>query len=119
MSTKIVLYYANWCGHCHAFMPVWEELGKTINEKGLNISTESIEDGKMNEQQKGMIDGFPTIHIIKGDNILKYSGKRDVDSILKFCYQDGESGNIQKGGKNKMDDEYKIKYLKYSLLSLQ
>ena len=30
-GTKLVLFYADWCGHCKKIKPVWDETAKEVN----------------------------------------------------------------------------------------
>jgi Thioredoxin domain-containing protein len=85
---KIILYYANWCGHSRNFLPEWEKLKKEIENSELkNVIVaqqyECDKDKKMCEQNN--IRGFPTmiLHKINGDNV-NYQNERTVESILDF-----------------------------------
>lgn len=62
MSAKVVLYYANWCPHCHNFMPEWNKLIKMLNNNG--IKTEQYDYVKNpSPADKEKIGGFPTIKL--------------------------------------------------------
>lgn len=74
----LVKYYAPWCGHCKALVPVWEELGKDL---------ESVEDliiakfdATVNEVSGLEIRGYPTLKFYpKGDKTgMDYSGDRQL-----------------------------------------
>lgn len=81
-NPSIVLIYANWCGYCHHFMPIWEQLEKNLN----NINIYKIESS--NEFAKKIkISGFPTIYFINKDEVIQYDSSRDYDSIKKFIHK--------------------------------
>lgn len=91
MKKEIILYYADWCGHCNTFKPVWEQLKKKCVSKG--IITKEYESSS-SECTKANISGYPTIRfkIYKtytnknkhGPHIEKeFTGKRDIDTILE------------------------------------
>lgn len=62
MSAKVVLYYANWCPHCHNFMPEWNKLIKMLNNNG--IKTEQYDYVKNpSPADKEKVGGFPTIKL--------------------------------------------------------
>ena len=35
MPAEVVLYYADWCPHCHNFMPEWQKLTQMLNKNGI------------------------------------------------------------------------------------
>lgn len=82
----MVLFYADWCGHCKTLKPVWNEAAKKANTDGKRMVMIDV-GGKSAEQQalidKYEIDGFPTILVFQNGNPQPYSGKRDVDAFLK------------------------------------
>ncbi len=116
MPTKITLYYANWCGHCQRFKPVWEELKKEL--KALNVESAEYEDGQNKKEiEKAGVNGFPTIRITKNGNTYEYQGPRTVDALIKELTDPnvgtGKPVSVQTGGANHSDALYKEKYLKY------
>ncbi len=66
----LVLFYADWCGYCIRFMPVYEQLSKTY-KKEMNFTKVNVEDPKYKALVNEIgITGFPTVFIIdpKYDN---------------------------------------------------
>lgn len=123
---EVILYHANWCGHCKKFLPIWEELKQ--NFKNIKFTDfEESKDEKIMEEEN--ITGYPTIKI---DGKV-YEGSRDYDSLAAIMEgktpQKNMSGPNQCGGacsisyrkKNIKDEDeyYKIKYLKYKAKYMQ
>ena len=80
--TKISLYYADWCGHCKSFKPVWDGLKKVFDKN--NIEYEEFEDSKDDEVMlRDNIEAYPTIMIENNSGKYQYNGGRDADSILR------------------------------------
>ena len=103
--TKISLFYADWCGHCKTFKPIWDALKKEFIKN--NVEFKEYEDSKNEEIiKKEGIDGFPTIKIKNDDGFeYEYMGERSANGILNELLP-----NLQMGGnKNK----YFIKYSKF------
>lgn len=92
--TKISLFYADWCGHCRTFKPIWDALKKEFIKN--NIEYKEYEDSENEEIiKKEGIDGFPTIKIKKDDDIeYEYMGERSANGILNEILP-----NLQIGGK--------------------
>ena len=101
-NSEIVLYYANWCGHCQHFKPTWEALKPVFDKHGVKYSEyEESQNGDMID--KAGIQGFPTIRIKKDGNEYEYRGSRTADDIINEVIPDmqlGGSGSIR----------YKINY---------
>ena len=104
-NDKIMLFYANWCGHCKTFKPTWEAL-KPILDKN-NISHEEYESENTEVMSKYAIRGYPTIKVQKNNEVVDYNGPRDPASILHFL---NVNNTEQSGGAKK---NYYNKYLKY------
>ncbi len=66
----LVLFYADWCGYCIRFMPIYEEISKKYDGDIL-LAKVNVEDEKYQQLVREMeIMGFPTVFIIdpKYDN---------------------------------------------------
>jgi len=87
----ITLFYAEWCGHCHHFMPVWE---KMINEKKTEknfkfVRVEEVEIPNLPEEIR-MVEGedvrnigYPTIKISVNGKEYQYNGRRTAKDIYQ------------------------------------
>ena len=83
-GTKLVLFYADWCGHCKKIKPVWEETAKKVNIDEVKMIKVNCGEGTEKDQEimkKYSIDGYPTIiKFVEGKPQL-YQGERDAKSL--------------------------------------
>ncbi len=84
---KLVLFYADWCGHCNKIKPIWEEAANHVN-KNKNNENKMIKvncgEGSNKDQEimkKYKIDGYPTIIKFINGTPQVYNGDRDADSF--------------------------------------
>ena len=81
----IVLVYANWCGHCHAYKP---KFTKMVNNPNRAVEAAMVEDTQWNEIKSSMniknaeIEGYPSVIAIN----KKYEA-------VNFQAEDGHSTN--------------------------
>ena len=81
----LVLFYADWCGYCVKFMPIFKQLS-SLYENEMDFAKVNVEDKKY-EQLVGEIGltGYPTVFIIdpKYDNkvLLSNAYLRSVDTV--------------------------------------
>ena len=109
-NNKIKIYNFNttWCGHSINFQPIWDSFSKSLIESD-NITPYDIkcdDDTHKNLIEKYKIEGYPTIIIDRGDNFIKYSGKRTVNDIrselnLKPINLDNKNENNENNENNK------------------
>ena len=60
----IVLFYADWCGFCVRFMPIYEKLYKN-HKKDFNFVKVNVEDEKYEAAvKKYEISAFPTVYMV-------------------------------------------------------
>ena len=84
---KLVLYYAEWCGHCKVAKPEFAKLGstQTIGASTVDIQTVNAEEDK--EAMKGVnVRGYPTIILYdpKGKIVEEYGGERTEAALQAF-----------------------------------
>jgi len=82
----MVLYYAEWCGHCQTMKPEWNKVvNKMKNNNNLNIA--EIESNHIdNLINKPTIQGFPTIKMYNnGKEIANFEDERVADKMEKFA----------------------------------
>lgn len=82
---QLVMFYADWCGHCKKIKPDWDEAAKEVGgEKMIKVN---VGDGT-EEQKKTMntygIQGFPTILVFEKGKPNGPFESRDKTSFLEF-----------------------------------
>jgi thiol-disulfide isomerase/thioredoxin len=123
--TKVILYHADWCGHCQTFKPEWQKFKQIITTNNLPITVMDFEQKKIPPTQMANITGFPTIIIHRGGKQEEYKDERTSDGLLRACQQIQKGGNYSQqirvnrvsSNNSKFSTElnlkYKRKYLKY------
>jgi protein disulfide-isomerase-like protein len=82
---KLVLFYADWCGHCKKIKPEWDETAKEINKEDKKMLKVNCGGGSEEEKEimsKYNIDGYPTIIVFDNGVASPYEGKRDKESFM-------------------------------------
>ena len=82
----LVLFHADWCGHCKKLKPTWDETAKKANVDRTRMIKLDV-GGKTPDQREIMdkyqIDGFPTILVFQNGVPVPYQGSRTTDDFLK------------------------------------
>ncbi|EFJ23205.1 hypothetical protein SELMODRAFT_99470 [Selaginella moellendorffii] len=81
-----IKFFAPWCGHCKRLAPTWDELGKAIeSEAGVEVARVDCTVDRAVCEKAG-VNAYPTLKIFyNGEEVKKYSGARDLDSLKKFA----------------------------------
>ena len=88
--TEIDIYYffTEWCPYCKKARPIWDNLKEQYNEKLFNGKTLNFKevDCEKNEQMADRfnIEGYPTIKLVKGNQVVDYDAKPDAESLQEF-----------------------------------
>jgi protein disulfide-isomerase-like protein len=83
---KLVLFYADWCGHCKKLKPTWEEASEELNTKTetkmLKINCSKQDDEQLNDiMSQYKVKGYPTIIIFDDGKATPYEGERTVEAF--------------------------------------
>ena len=87
----VVWIYADWCGHCQMFLPVWKSLVSSTNNiafVAINGDSEAfLKDSKTSSYPK--VTGYPTLWLFaKGGQVpVAYRGQRSSESIKNALYR--------------------------------
>lgn len=91
-TATLMLFYVDWCPHCKTAKPEWETLkaqydGKSIKGYTLsfieyNCTNESSEVSEL--MDKYNIEGYPTIKLLKDNNIIEYDAKPSKSTMEQF-----------------------------------
>jgi len=94
-TPTIVLFHADWCGHCKKLMPDWLKFEKDYhNQNGISvINLESDEHKELTKKHN--ITGFPTIKycpngIHDTSGTVPYEGSRNLPGLVEFHGQFSE-----------------------------
>jgi len=78
----LMLFKANWCGHCQNFFPEWEKLQQTLSGRCKMIKYDDTDDATIMRQHN--ITGYPTIKIAYKSEIIEYNEDRTAENITQF-----------------------------------
>jgi thiol-disulfide isomerase/thioredoxin len=91
-TATMMLFYVDWCPHCKTAKPEWESLksdyeGKQINGYTIvfvehNCTNESEEVSQL--MDKYNIEGYPTIKLIKDNQVIEYDAKPTRSTMEQF-----------------------------------
>jgi thiol-disulfide isomerase/thioredoxin len=91
-TANLMLFYVDWCPHCKTAKPEWENLkseyeGKSINGYKIifteyNCTNETPEIEELMNKYK--IEGYPTIKLIKDNQVIEYDAKPTKSTMEQF-----------------------------------
>lgn len=77
----LLLFFAEWCGHCRRFAPIWNKLNIAIDKNKMNLLKIDSENPVTKDFK---IAGFPTLILINNNEGITYEGPRTLEDILGF-----------------------------------
>ena len=78
---KIILFFADWCGHCQQFKPIWEKLKRKM---GKDVTFVQVNDENVFEINIYGVQGYPTIIAENGGKMFKFNNNRTEDVLVDF-----------------------------------
>ena len=85
-SVELLFFYTDWCPHCKTAKPIWKDLKDTtpaINNVKINYIDINCE-AETELAEKYNVDGYPTIKLIKDNQVIEYDAKPDKETLLVF-----------------------------------
>jgi thiol-disulfide isomerase/thioredoxin len=96
-KTKVYLFYADWCGHCKHYKPIFNEFkNKVIDDKNIVIIEVNADDDMPDKNtlyKKYDVDGFPTTVIEKNNKMIKLVGKKSIEELTDVVYSKNQEFN--------------------------
>lgn len=100
----LVVFVANWCGHCQHLKPIWFQMEKKIKKnkcvkKGIIAMIYSDYKDRVNVSSN--CNGFPTIRMYKDGQILKdwdgdWTSKNELEKSAKGFFGTTKKGKSKK-----------------------
>ena len=88
-SVDLYIFTVQWCPHSKNAMPIWNELkeeyGGSNTFNGYKINFVEI-DGEENPDlaDKYKVEGYPTIKLLKGNQVIEYDAKPTKEHLKEF-----------------------------------
>jgi thiol-disulfide isomerase/thioredoxin len=87
-TAELYFFYTTWCPHCKKSMPVWQSLKEELDGrelKGVTVSFIEVDcDKDAALAEKFNVQGYPTIKLVKGNQVIEYDAKPDKDTLMEF-----------------------------------
>ncbi|KAK3147577.1 hypothetical protein QOZ80_3BG0284090 [Eleusine coracana subsp. coracana] len=92
-----VKFCVPWCKHCKNLGTLWEDLGKVM-EGADEIEIGQVDCGVSKPVcSKVDIHSYPTFKVFyEGEEVAKYKGPRDVESLKNFVLNEAEKAKLRK-----------------------
>jgi len=78
---KLMLFHADWCGHCKRMKPDWERVKGEYPDRCEDYESEVITE---EQRSKYNVRGYPTIIVLRGDNMEEYKGERTYSGFKEI-----------------------------------
>jgi thiol-disulfide isomerase/thioredoxin len=87
-SVDIYFFYTTWCPHCKKSMPAWKSFKEEIGNKKVKDYTVNFFEVDCDKDttlaNKFNIEGYPTIKLVNGNQIIEYDAKPDKEILMQF-----------------------------------
>ena len=87
-TADIYFFFTTWCPHCKTAKPEWDKFKDEMNKKIINGYTlnffEVDCDKDVATSDKFNVKGFPTIKMMKGNQIIEYDAKPNRNTLVEF-----------------------------------
>ena len=92
-NAELLFFYADWCPHCKNAKPHWDRLSKEYDGKQINkyilkfttVDCSNTDDNSTKQMlEKYQVEGFPTIKLLKGNQVIEYDAKPDYNTLTGF-----------------------------------
>jgi thiol-disulfide isomerase/thioredoxin len=87
-SADIYFFYTEWCPHCKTAKPVWADFKNQMQNKSINGITLNFYEVDCDKDtatsEKFDVKGFPTIKLLKGNQIIEYDAKPSTVNLIEF-----------------------------------
>jgi thiol-disulfide isomerase/thioredoxin len=85
---ELYLFKTDWCPHCKRALPIFESLKQEYDHKLVNGHrvmfrvVDCEQEPKIADKFK--IEGYPTIKLVKDDQVIEYDAKPEKEHLVQF-----------------------------------
>ena len=93
-KASLYFFFVDWCPYCKKAQPVWDKMKKKYDQKAIkgitmdfisvNGDTQEAEVSAFEKEYSVKIDGFPTIYLVKGSQVIEYDAKPEAKTMTEF-----------------------------------
>ena len=87
---ELMFFCVKWCPHCKKAKPEWNKVMEKFDNKKINGVTvyfkeiDCEDDEELANEYK--VDSYPTIKLIKGDQVIEYNAKPEAEILEEFLF---------------------------------
>ena len=91
---EIYFFHTDWCPYSQEAMPIWKDMKRKMNNKKINKHTllfkeidgekDSAKMADFEDEYKKKIDGFPTIMLVKENQVVDYEAEVNRENLNEF-----------------------------------
>ena len=87
-EVELYIFTVGWCHHSKKAIPIWNQLKDEYDNKPYNgykinfIQVDGEESPDLADKYK--VEGYPTIKLVKGNQIIEYDAKPSVPHLKEF-----------------------------------
>ena len=91
-DAELLMFHVDWCPHCKTAKPEWDKVANKYEGKSVNGYKVTFTDVNCTEETPDVqemmetynIEGYPTIKMIKGDQVIDFEAKPTESSLTQF-----------------------------------
>ena len=91
-QAEIFFFHTTWCPHCKSAKPEWDQLKAELGGSRMNGYKVTFTEVDCTEEtpevemmfQKYKMEGYPTIKLVKDDQVIEYDAKPTKDTMRDF-----------------------------------
>ena len=96
----IVMFFAEWCPHCHDVRPHWNEMKEELlleypdefeieeyEDTHKTMGIEELKNKYLDKQEEMYVNGYPTIGGIKNGKYYEFNLQRTKENLKDFAYK--------------------------------